>query len=360
MNRKQIIVCLIVTSIMALFMVHSPKYLMSSRKLLTLQRDEENTEQYQGIIEVWHIVGFKPYRDSLGSWVSNTAKQLEKRHSGVYLEVDSITMEEYEARIARGEQPDVFSFPLGSVYAEQLGELNTNFPALRGNLAATGQYDGRLYGIPYAASGYLIVHNQRLMQERGADAESISKFLKKGEANSAGDPVQACIWGIIGEVRSEEEFLQEKAVSAFLDARAAGDLFKKVQNGKGFPFETACCSNYSDQVQLVGVNVNIETAKLPYIYELIDLCLSRENQQKLMDIGIMPAIAEITREKSDDEAIDQLFDELEDIAAPNTFLYKTYREQLQISAIEAMLGSESAKKDLDLRLIELVRGAAIK
>ena len=360
MNRKQIIVSLIVTSIMAVFMVLSPKYLMLSRSLLTLQRDEENTEQYQGIIEVWHIVGFKPYRGSLGSWVSNTAKQLEKRHSGVYLEVDSITMEEYEARIARGEQPDVFSFPLGSVYAEQLGELNSDFPALKGNLAATGQYDGRLYGIPYAASGYLIVHNQRLMQERGADAESISTLLKKGEANSAGDPVQACIWGTIGEVRPEEEFLQEKAVSAFLDARAAGDLFQKVKNGKGFPFETACCSNYSDQVQLVGVNVNIETAKLPYIYELIDLCLSRENQQKLMDIGIMPAIAEITREKSDDEAIDQLFDELEDIAAPNTFLYKTYREQLQISAIEAMLGSESAKKDLDLRLIELVRGAAIK
>ena len=360
MNRKQIIVSLIVTSIMAVFMVLSPKYLMSSRTLLTLQRDEENTEQYQGIIEVWHIVGFKPYRGSLGSWVSNTAKQLEKRHSGVYLEVDSITMEEYEARIARGEQPDVFSFPLGSVFAEQLGELNTIFPALRGNLAATGQYDGRLYGIPYAASGYLIVHNQRLMQERGADAESVSTLLKKGEANSAGDPVQACIWGIIGEVRPEEEFFQEKAVSAFMDARAAGDLFQKVQNGKGFPLETACCSNYSDQVQLVGVNVNIETAKLPYIYELIDLCLSRENQQKLMDIGIMPAIAEITREKVDDEAIDQLFDELEDIAAPNTFLYKTYREQLQISAIEAMLGSESAKKDLDLRLIELVRGAAIK
>ncbi len=360
MNRKQIIVSLIVTSIMALFMVHSPKCFMSSRTLLTLQRDDENTEQYQGIIEVWHIVGFKPYRGSLGSWVSNTAKQLEKRHNGVYLEVDSITMEEYQARIARGEQPDVFSFPLGSVYAEQLGELNINFPALRGNLAATGQYDGRLYGIPYAASGYLIVHNQRLMQERGADAESISTLLKKGEANSAGDPVQACIWGTIGEVRPEEEFLQEKAVSAFLDARAAGDLFQKVQSGKGFPFETACCSNYSDQVQLVGVNVNIETAKLPYIYELINLCLSSENQQKLMDIGIMPAIAEITREKIDDEAIDQLFDELEDIAAPNSFLYKSYRELLQLSAIEAMLGSESAKKDLDLRLIELVRGAAIK
>lgn len=360
MNRKQIVASLIMTIIMAAFMILSPKYFMSSRTMLTLQQSKENKEQFHGIITVWHIVGFKSYRGSLGSWVSNTAKQLEKRHSGVYLEVDSITMEEYQARIARGEQPDVFSYPLGSVYAEQLGELNSDFPALRGNLAGVGQYDGRLHGIPYAASGYLIVHNQRLMQEMGADAENISIILKNGEADFAGDPVQACIWGLTGEARPAEDFIQEKAVSAFVDARAAGDMFRKVQNGNGFPFETISCSNYSDLVQLIGVNANTERAKLPYIYELIDLCLSSENQQKLMDIGIMPAIAEITREMSDDEAIDQLFDELEDIAAPNTFLYKTYREQLQISAIEAMLGSESAKKDLDLRLIELVRGAAIK
>lgn len=360
MNRKQIVVSLIMTIIMAAFMILSPKYFMSSRTLLTLQRDEQNTEQYQGIIEVWHIVGFKPYRGSLGSWVSNTAKQLEKRHSGVYLEVDSITMEEYQARIARGEQPDVFSYPLGSVYAEQLSELHADFPALRGNLAAVGQYDGRLYGVAYGASGYLIVHNQRLMQERGADAESISIILKNGEADFAGDPVQACIWGLTGEARPAEDFIQEKAVSSFVDARAAGDLFQKVQNGKGFPFETVSCGNYSDLVQLIGVNVNIETAKLPYIYEFIDLCLSADNQQKLMDIGIMPAVLEIKCEKAEDEAIAQLFNELEDIAAPNSFLYKTYREQLQISAVEAMLGSESAKKDLELRLTELVRGAAIK
>ena len=360
MNRKQTVLSLIMTIIMAAFMVFSPKYIMSSRTPLTLQQNKENKEEYQGIITVWHIVGFKPYRGSLGNWVSNTAKQLEKKHSGVYLEVDSITMEEYESRIARGERPDVYSYPLGSVYAEQLCELNIDFPAMRGNLAGIGQYDGRMYGVPYGASGYLIVHNQQLMQERGADTESISLLLSTGEANTAGDPVQACIWGINGEVRPVEDFLQKKAVSAFMDARAAGDLFYKVQNGKGFPFETVSCSNYSELVQLIGINVETESAKLSYIYEFMDMCLSADNQQKLMDIGIMPAIAEIEREKVDDEAIEQLFNQLENIAAPNSFLYQTYREQLQISAIEAMRGSEAAKKDLDLRLTELVRGAAIK
>ncbi|MBR5292787.1 MAG: hypothetical protein IKU32_07755 [Clostridia bacterium] len=360
MNKKQIISSFVMTILILTFMVISPQYIMSSRRLLTLQRNEQNIEGYHGIIEVWHIVGFKPYQGSLGSWVDRTAQQLEKKHSGVYLEVDSISIEEYEERIARGEQPDVFSFPLGYLYAEQLSELTAELPELRGNLAGTGQCGGELYGIPYAASGYLLVHNQRLMQERGTDTESISVILKSGKADAAGDIVQAYIWGITGEVKAIEDFMEERAVSAFMDARAAGDLFHKVQSGKGFPFETVSCSNYSDLIQLIGANKNIDKAKLPYVYEFINLCLSSENQQKLMSIGLMPAIAEIDRQKADNEAVEQLFIELDNIAAPNSFLYKTYKEQLQISAAEAMRGSASAKKDLNLRLTELVRDAAIK
>ena len=359
MNIKQIYTSLIITILIAIFMIFSPGYIVSSRVLLTMQRNEENTEEYQGIIRVWHIVGFKPYRGSLGSWVSDVAKQLEKKHSGVYLEVDSITVEEYEARIERGEQPDVFSFPLGCIYAEQLSELAAELPTFIGNLSCTGQYDGKMYGIPYTASGYLLVHNQRLMQERGADVESMSVILKNGAAHAAGDPVQACIWGISGEVQPSEAFMEEKAVSAFMDARAAGELFQKVQNGKGFPFETVSCGIYSDLVQLIGINRNIEEAKMTYAYEFIEMCLNSENQLKLMSIGLMPAIAGLKREKAE-EALEQLFSELENIAAPNSFLYKTYKEQLQISAVEAMQGSASAKKDFDLRLTELVRGAPIK
>ena len=360
MNRKQFILSIIMTALIAAFMAFSPGYIISSRTALTLQRNGEKDEAYQGIITVWHIVGFKPYQGSLGSWVSNVASQLEKKHSGVYFEVDSITMEEYDARIARGEQPDVFSFPLGCVFVEQLAELDIEQPLLRGNLDGVGRYESRLYCLPYAASGYLIVHNQRLMQERGTDIDGISVMLKSGEVTAAGDPVQACIYGLTGELANEEEFLNEKALSAFVDARAVGDLARKVQNGKGFPFEIESCCNYTDLVQLMGANVNASYEKMPYIYELMESCISAEHQNKLISIGLMPAISEVEELKSETEAGKLIFDELENIAAPNSFLYKTYQEQLKISALEAMRGSISAKKDMDLRLTELVRGAAIK
>ncbi len=360
MNKKQLAISMIMTVFIIAFMIISPKYIAMSRNPLTQHRDNTVAEGYQGIITVWHIVGFKPYQGSLGTWLGKAALQLEKDHCGVYFEVDSIDMAEFEARIARGEQPDIFSFPLGCLYAEQLCELDLDLPELRGNVADVGCYDGRLYAVPYTASGYLLIHNQRLMQERGADSESMAEMLKNGAVSAAGDAVQACIFGVAGEMLSQEDFIEERAVSAFVDARTSGDLDRKVQQGKGFPYEVLPCKNYTDLVQLMGANANIQPEKLPYVYELLGLCLETDEQQGLADLGLMPLLTEAQIEKSDDEAINLLFDELKDIAAPNSFLYKTYREQLRISAAEAMGGSEGAKKDLELRLRELVRGAVIK
>ena len=359
MNKRQIILSLVMTALMAAFMAISPGYIAGDRMPLTLQREAENIEDYQGIITIWHIVGFKPYQGSLGSWMSSAAAQFEKKHRGVYFEVDSITEDEYDARIARGEQPDVFSFSLGKVYVDQLREMNMEIPELKGNLFGIGCSGGKLYAVPYAASGYLLMHNQRLVQEMGMDADGMADMLKSGNASAAGNAVCACVYGAAGELLTEEDFLEEKAASAFMDARAAGDLQRKVQNGKGFPFEAAPCGNYSDLVQLIGINVNAHPDKLGCIYELIELCLSQENQMGLCDIGLMPAVAEIQPDKADEGAVELLFEELSDIAAPNSFLYQTYREQLGKSAREAMLGSAAAKKDLDLRLTELVRGAEI-
>ncbi len=360
MNKKQVILSLIMTALISAFMIVSPRYIAMSRTPLTQHRENTVSEGYQGIITVWHIVGFKPYQGSLGTWMSNAAAQLEKYHRGVYLQVDSIDMEEYEARIARGEQPDVFSFPLGCMYAEQLCELELELPELKGNTKEAGYREGRLYAVPYTASGYLLLHNQRLMQEQGTDAQGMTEMLKSGAVPAAGDPVQACIFGVMGEMLVQEDFIEERAVSAFVDVRAAGDLERKVQSGKGFPFEVLPCGNYTDLVQLIGANANIKPEKLPYVYELIELCLNTDEQQQLAEIGLMPLLAEMQTEKMDTEAINMLFEELENIAVPNSFLYKTYREQLRISAAEAMRGSVSAKKDMELRLRELVRGAVIK
>ena len=45
--------------------------------------------------------------------MEKAAATLEKKHKGVYFEVESMTFSDYEARRERGEKADMYSFPLG-------------------------------------------------------------------------------------------------------------------------------------------------------------------------------------------------------------------------------------------------------
>ena len=55
-----------------------------------------------------------------------------------------------------------------------------------------------------------------------------------------------------------------------------------------------------------------------------------------------------------------MYENSSQLAVPQCFLYATYEDQLCQSAEKALSGDENAKKDLDLRLMELVQGAGIK
>lgn len=362
MSKKEYVIYGLVTVILAVVLLISPDYFVSSRRPVTQQRTEQPSEGYQGIISLWHIVEFKPYRGSLGSWVSDIAKQFEKEHRGVYIEVESITLEECSERIGRGERADVYSFPIGWAYPEDIMEIDIgDLPEFKGNLGECGKYDGKSFAYPYAASGYVLTVNQRLMQEQQiSDGEALREGILNGEITSAGNAVAFAIYGGSGNLMNEEDFLNEKAMVLFDDGRAAGDMGRKVQQGKGFPYITYEFSNYSDLVQCMGVDDTTAAEKIPCICEFIRLVYAEESQAGLNKLGLVGAIEMNTSFRAETETEEQLFAELENIAAPNAFMFKSYRDQLKLSAGAAAAGDADAKKDFDLRMIELVRGADIK
>lgn len=352
MQKRDTMICAVMTLCIAAFMALTPDYIASGRKQLTQRLRAESTESYQGIIRLWHIVGFKPKTGSLSSWLGKAATAVEKRHRGVYFEVEGMTAEEYEARRKRGERADVYSFPSGWRHPEELKPQEAAPENTRGNLAETGRFNGSLYAVPYAASGYFLAVNSRLMQERGLNADMLKDAVRSGTVEIAGDAVVACIYGASGSLHSIEDFRNEKTIAAFVDARETGDMERRLQEGKGFLFELYDCTNYTDLVQYIGVDRETTETMAGYIQELVDYILAGERQSSLSELGLMPAAAESSI--LDAEKLTA------DITAPSCFLYGTYREQLYESAAAGLSGSKEAKKDADLRLRELVRGAAIK
>ena len=62
MQSRDKIICAAMTLAIIAFMVLSPGYIVAHRQTLTQQYRQQSTESYQGIISLWHIVGFKSYQ----------------------------------------------------------------------------------------------------------------------------------------------------------------------------------------------------------------------------------------------------------------------------------------------------------
>lgn len=252
------------------FVVLSPKWYANK-----LGNDPyEQWMQYEpepsvGVIQIWHIVGFKPYSGSLGAWLSAQAKNYSKRFIGIHYEVSSMTREEAESLLIKGKRPDMISFQKGYEPTIELIDVSG-----RGERSAD-----------YCASGRLLVYDSSLNSEE--------------------------IDAILAEAGTQEEFKSGKARSCVTDIRGTGDLERAQLMGKAPYFETAPLEAGSDLVQSMGIAGPAEEKKLPYMLGFIEYLLSEKAQRDLTSIGLLPV----------EEVSDPSFDK--------DFLYELYSMLLQ-------------------------------
>ena len=254
-----------------------------------------------------------------------------------------------------------------------LPELET---AVKPALADTGSQDGTAYGVPYAMSGYFLLINSRLEQEKGVTlsegdwqaglqeaADTLTFTYGKRETQQyglSGEPILAALLGYTGELAAYSSFSSEAAAMALTDARAAGDLERQQSEGKGFTFQALPLEGYTDLVQYLGIAQDTAEEKRPYIQDYLNIVLSEESQEKLLDLGLLPAI-ELTVEPGRlSGAPEQLEAALQTAKVPNAFLYQRYQDALASLAQRALAGDAQAREELWERMKELVDGAQIQ
>ena len=352
------------------YLVFMPGYILQQPRDWTLKKQQENQEPFSGIITLWHIVDFKPYTGSLGTWLSDRAAAFEKKHFGVFINVTAMTVEECAARMERGERADIYSFPMGWGYMERFMALPELDVTMRPALAHSGSQDGTAYGIPYAMSGYFLLINSRLEQEKGvslpddgwqaslqAAAEQLTFTYGKRTTQQyglSGDPILAALLGYTGEVAPYSSFSGETAAMALADARAVGDLERQQSVGKGFTFRALPLKNYTDLVQYLGIARDTAAEKIPYIQDYFQIVLGEDNQEKLLDLGLLPAI-ELTVELGRlSGMVETMADALQTPKVPNAFLYQRYQDVLTSLAQRALAGDAQAREELTERMKELV------
>ena len=187
MKKFRELFSILITILIALYLLYAPNIIMKGIEQSRVSRWENKQEDFAGIIDVWHIVSFKAHTGSVSSWIAARASEIEEKYFGVFINVSAMTVDEYIARVERGERADIYSFPLGLEYSDKFlpPEYDSITPALnaiRSSLIHTGQYEGVLYALPYMYSGYCFVVNNTLMQKASIDISQSPDEL----ANTAG------------------------------------------------------------------------------------------------------------------------------------------------------------------------------
>ena len=224
-------------------------------------------EPTSAIVKVWHIVSFKPYSGSLGSWLSDRARSLSGRYVNVYFEVVSMSAEDAFEELGRGEYPDVISF----------GDNGFDKSLLKG----FDHGGDRVSFVPYCASGYLMAYDPG--RTVGLTTNEI--------AEASG---------------SVSEFKKGNAVSVICDIRGIGDLFRAQLAGRCPYFEAEPIDGQPILKQYLGVYEGISEEKIKYALEFIDFITEKSSQDDIARIGLLP-VSDEAEPVFDNEWLNKLY-----------------------------------------------------
>ncbi len=330
-------------------------------------------EPFTGVITCWHIVGFKTYAGSLSSWLEKRAARVEKKHFGVFVTIEAMSVEDCMERLSKGERADIYSFPSGWCGEDMLLELTEQPEAVfLDGIERSGKSEDKQYAIPYVLSGYALLVNSQIAQARSVDSipddptkdgwllDAAQKMTftqgKKKEQvyGICGDPVILASLGVKAQSAEFDAFKDKLAGSAVVDARAAGDLLRKLELGQGFVFQLSTITNYTDLVQYMGLDRQIEEGKIPYAMELMRQVVDEGPQENLAGLGGIPAIVLNEDPSFTSELPQKLYQALKKPRVPNTFSLYRMKESLRQAAVAAVSGDESGVSEFNRIFKELV------
>lgn len=265
-------------------------------------------ESFHGIIKVWHIVEFKPYQGSVTAFIEALATSIEAKHPGVYFEITGLTYEAAESRLARGEQPHVWSFPIGMLGSMNFRAVSGNFNSLeyKGNITPLYMGDD-IAALPYLFSGYFLMGNTVLMQRLGltfleqgdyerllaGDSEAVTDLLQSAMNSKSTTRYGALIapsaiaarLNLSGKLGESGDFKAQQVPLMIGDARAYGD---EVRRENAFSMDVVPLGGFTDLLQYIGMDSAIDDARVFYAEELISLLLDEAQQRKLCSLGALP------------------------------------------------------------------------
>lgn len=247
---------------------------------------------YMGILELWNIDTFEGGSVSRTTFLEKRAIEFEKKHTGTFIMVYSMTSEQAKIKIQSGNLPDMVSFGIGAgdMLLPSLEVLNTNYN-VREDLINGGNFNGNQMAIPYLLGGYTIINDNNSQYENSI----INGVLGCGENSCNNGVLALCVNGMqanLSETNSQldtfsayDKYLDKKFDSLLGTQRDMYRVVNRVNKGNMSARSFYNLSGFSDLIQYIGV-CKTDQIKQKISKQFIEYLLSDYCQEKIESINM--------------------------------------------------------------------------
>ena len=309
------------------FLLFTPQQLVSgAQESFVDARFVRKVRSFQGTIVIYHVVRQKPYAGSLTQWLKNRAEEYEKKHKGVYIEIEGMDEATFFERLENGRTADAYSFFSGTLYRDRLADIPNLKFAYREGLFQTDK------AVPYCYTGYC-------------------RLLKNPD--SAGDKTYY-VNDLLAAMQNggENDTSEEKADILYLDLRRAGDLIRYKDGFSLAAIEPI--DNFTDAVCWLGVDRETDEKRREVLLDFTAYLLSEDAQQTLNALGLFAA-SDAVKNVPPESALKALFRTYETVRTVDPFLWQAAYDSLLSDAALSRKGDTEAHNRFTNRLHELYR-----
>ena len=282
---------------------------------LPVKPQQQAPTTYQGIVELWNVETFEGGVGSREGWLINKSAKFEKVHTGLFVHVTTLTVDQLNDKLAKGENFDLITFSrgVGVTVKDKLAPITESMGFVKDNFLVSGQVGGGQYAVPLYSGAYCLFARAEQLSADQLVASALTKtFTRKIGKNTVelqplvtgftpyNSPLTAlALSGGKGAANVSEEVTQYQAYEQFVGNRTAvtllgtqRDMYRLSQresNAKIEQLSFAPLGGYTDLVQYVGISSDAGD-KADACIEYVKYLLSEECQSTLVNLSLFSVL----------------------------------------------------------------------
>ena len=282
---------------------------------LPVKPQQQAPFSYQGIVELWNVETFEGGVGSRESWFVNKSAKFEQVHTGLFVHVTTLSVEQLNDKLQNGENFDLITFSrgVGVLVKNKLAPITENMGFVKDNFLVSGQVGGTQYAMPVYSGAYcLFARTEHLTADQLVSSALTKTYTRKIGKNTVelqplvtgftpyNSPLTAlALSGGKGAAKVSEGVTQYQAYEQFVGNRTAvtllgtqRDMYRLSQresNAKIEPLSFAPLTGYTDLVQYVGISATAGD-KADACVAYVKYLMSEECQSTLVNLSLFSAL----------------------------------------------------------------------